>query len=89
MIGWSTTSDDTTLVGFDGFGLKTTGARFAGFWPQNLGEDIGVAHGIIKELASRQSFFMKGLWSSSLHNLTWTISPLRLSGSEKISRGIL
>ena len=71
MIGRLMTSDDTRrdhgggivdtrLVGFDDFDLKTTDAKFARYWPQNLGEDLGVAHGIIKELASRQSYFMKG-----------------------------
>jgi hypothetical protein len=52
---WRRHSGYTTLVGFDGFGLKTVGARF---WPQNLGEDLGVAHGIIEELALRQSYFV-------------------------------
>lgn len=41
------------LVGFDGFGLKTTGFRFARFGPQNSSEDFKMAYGIVEELAFR------------------------------------
>ena len=39
-----------------GFGLKTAGGRFARFGPQNLGEALEAARGIIRELASRRAF---------------------------------
>lgn len=78
-----------TTSGFGGFSLKTVGDRFVGFGPQNLREDLGATHGIIRELASRQSMFMKGLWLSNARNSTWAISSLWLGGSGKISRCIL
>jgi hypothetical protein len=47
------------------------GYMFAGFGPQNPGEDLGVAHGIIGELVSRQSDFVKVPWpfNAREHNL--------------------
>jgi hypothetical protein len=78
-----------TPARFGSFDLKTVGGRFVGFGPQNLVEDLGVAGDIIGELTLRRSFFIKGSWSSDVHNSTWIISPLGLSGSGKISRGML
>ena len=65
------------------------GGRFAGFRPRNLGEDLGAAHGITRELTSRRSIFVKGLWSSGVQKSTWTILPLGLSGSAKYLRALL
>jgi hypothetical protein len=76
-------------VGFGGFCLKTASGWFVWFGPQNLGKDLAVAYDIIEELASRQSYFMKGLWLSDARNSTWTISPLWSSGLGKISRSNL
>jgi hypothetical protein len=44
--------------------LKTTGEVIFKFEPQNLEKDLEAACGVIRELASRQSNFMKGMWSS-------------------------
>jgi hypothetical protein len=57
-------------------GLKTRGG-------------LKAAHGIIGELASRRSVFMKVSWQSDAINSTWTTSPLWLSDLGKKSRGIL
>jgi len=49
---------------FGGLGLKTIGARFHGFWPQNLSggsEEEQTAHGGIEEFVSRRSYLMKGM----------------------------
>ena len=78
-----------TLAGFGGFSLKTTGGRFAGFLSQNPGEDVKTTRGIIGKLASRRSILVKTPWLSDGRNSTWTIMPLRLSGSRKYLRAEL
>jgi hypothetical protein len=83
---WRRRSGYATLARFDGFCLKTTGDGFAGFGPQKPGEDLGAARGISKELVSRRSIFAKRSRLSNVQNSTWTILPLWLSGSRKISR---
>ena len=44
--------------------LKTAGEVIFKFEPQNLEKDLEAACGVIRELASRQSNFMKGMWSA-------------------------
>jgi hypothetical protein len=50
--------------GFDSVGLKTAGGVVFVSGHQNLWEDLEATRGIIGELASRQSNFMKGFWLS-------------------------
>ena len=62
------------------------------FRPQNRGQQVcrvwasEAAHGITTEFASRQSVFVKGSWPFDVHNSTWTIMLLRLSGLRKYLR---
>ena len=46
--------------------LNTIGEVIFKFEPQNLEKDLEAACGVIRELASRQSNFMKGPWSSDI-----------------------
>jgi hypothetical protein len=62
-IGGLVVSSSKPSVRFGGLGLKTIGARFRRFGPQNPSrgsEEEWAAHGDIEEFASRQSYLMKG-----------------------------
>jgi hypothetical protein len=67
---WRRHSGYATPSGYAGLGLKTAGDRFVGFGPQNQ-EDLRAARGIIEELVSRWSVFVKGLWPFNARNPTW------------------
>ena len=61
---WKRCSGYVTPSGFGSLGLKTASDRFVVFGPKKPREDLGATRDVIRELSSRQSDFMKGLYGN-------------------------
>jgi hypothetical protein len=79
------TSGYVTPSEFCGLGLKTIGDRFTGFWPQNLGEDLGSYVACHRRACVETKHLHEGLMADA-RNPIWTISFPWISGLRQIPR---
>lgn len=71
---------------FGGLGHKTTDKWFCRVWASKPGMVFEAARCIIRVFVLRRSYLVKGSWPSNARISTYTILPLGLSGSAKISK---